>query len=150
MQSKALTVENYLNELPEERREIITQLRNTVLKNLPKGFEEQMSGMIGYNVPFSIYPAGYHCTPTSPLPFMGIASQKNHIAFYHMGIYAQPELFNWFVAEYPKYTKTKPDMGKSCIRWKKPEQVPVKLIGELVKKMSVKEWISIYESVMKK
>lgn len=151
MQSKAITVEEYLKELPEDRRSIITELRNTVLKNLPKGFKEEISyGMIGYVVPHSIYPGGYHCNPSLPLPFMNIASQKNHIALYHMGIYARPELSKWFIEEYPKYSKTKLDMGKSCLKWKKPEQVPVKLIGELVKMMSVKDWIHIYEETIKR
>lgn len=151
MQSKAITPEQYLNELPADRKEIMSTLRKEILRNLPKGFEEQMSyGMIGYVVPFSAYPDGYHVTPETPLPFINIASQKNHIAFYHMGIYSNPGLLNWFRDEYPKYSKTKLDMGKSCIRWKKPEQVPVKLMGELVKKMTMKEWIKIYDAAKPK
>lgn len=151
MQSAAVTPAQYLKELPAERKDIITAMRDEVLHNLPAGFEEVMSyGMLGYVVPHSIYPDGYHCDPKLPLPFMCIASQKNHIAFYHMGIYAQPELMNWFVKEYPKHSAGKLDMGKSCIRWKKPEQVPLKLIGALVKKMKVKDWVSIYEKNYKK
>ena len=151
MQSTASTPEQYLAGLPADRKEIITELRKTVLSNLPKGFQEQMSyGMIGYVVPFSAYPAGYHCDPKLPLPFMNIASQKNHIALYHMGIYAKPDLLDWFVNEYPKHSTKKLDMGKSCLRWKKAEDVPLKFIGELVKKMSMKEWIDTYESVIKK
>lgn len=146
MQSKAKTVEAYIKELPPERGEAISQLRDIILKNLPKGFEEGMSyGMMGYYVPHSIYPKGYHCTPELPLPFAGMASQKNFISFYHMGMYANPELLKWFTTEYPKHTKAKLDMGKSCVRFKKPEHIPYELIGKLMKKMSVKDWIKLYE-----
>ena len=118
MQIKADSVADYLNQIPAERKDAMTKLRETILDNLPKGFEETMSyGMIGYVVPHSLYPAGYHCDPKLPLPFMSIASQKNFVAFYHMGIYANPELLAWFQEEYPKHVKTKLDMGKSCIRF---------------------------------
>ena len=151
MQSKATSPEQYKSELPEDRKEVISKLRQTILNNLPKGFEEQMSyGMIGYVVPHSIYPDGYHCSPDLPLPFMNLASQKNFVALYHSGIYASKELLDWFVAEYPKYVKTKLDMGKSCIRFKKMDTIPYGLIGELCTKMSVKEWIDIYEKNIKK
>lgn len=151
MQSKAATPQEYLKNLPEDRRKAIEELRKVILENLPKGFKEVMSyGMLGYVVPHSVYPAGYHCNPKQPLPFMCIASQKNFIAFYHMGIYADKKLLDWFVSEYSKQSKTKLDMGKSCIRFKKPEQIPFKLIGELVRKMSAKEWIEIYEKNLKK
>ncbi len=151
MTSKATTPEQYIKELPADRKEAITQLRNTVLKNLPKGFKETMSyGMLGYVVPHEIYPAGYHCDPKLPLPFAGMASQKNFIAFYHMGIYANPELLKWFTTEYPKHSSAKLDMGKSCIRFKKPEHIPYKLIGELIKKISVKDWIKMYEENVKR
>jgi uncharacterized protein YdhG (YjbR/CyaY superfamily) len=151
MQSTAISIEAYLEEIPEERKEAFTKLRETVLKNIPKGFVEQMSyGMIGYVVPNSIYPNGYHCDPKLPLPFISIALQKNFLALYHMGIYAKPELLNWFVSEYPKQSKQKLDMGKSCIRFKKIDQIPFDLIAELVQKMSVQEWITCYESVFKK
>ena len=140
MTSKATTPEQYLKELPADRKEPMSQLRNTILKNLPKGFKEVMSyGMIGYVVPHEIYPAGYHCDPKLPLPFMNSASQKNFIALYHMGIYSNSKLLKWFVEEYPKHTTAKLDMGKSCIRFKKPEHIPHKLIGELVKKITVKD-----------
>lgn len=146
MQSKAKTVEAYIKELPPERREAISKLRKAIIKNLPKGFEEGMGyGMMGYYVPHSIYPKGYHCTPELPLPFAGMASQKNFISFYHMGMYANPELLKWFTTEYPKHTKAKLDMGKSCVRFKKPEHIPYELIGKLMKKMSVKDWINLYE-----
>ena len=146
MQSKATTVGQYLKELPADRQEGMTKLRNAIKKNLPKGFTEVMGyGMIGYAVPHSIYPAGYHCNPKDPLPFASLASQKNSINFYHMGIYAMPELLKWFVDEYPKHTTTKLDMGKSCIRFKKPDQIPFKLFRELAKKVTVQQWIDCYE-----
>ena len=149
MTSKATTPEQYLRELPADRKEPVTQLRNTILKNLPKGFKEVMGyGMIGYVVPHEIYPAGYHCDPKLPLAFMNIASQKNFIALYHMGIYGSSKLLKWFVEEYPKHTTAKLDMGKSCIRFKKPEHIPYKLIGELVKKVTVKDWIETYEKIL--
>lgn len=151
MTSKATSVDQYMNEAPEDRRKALQQLRAIILKNLPEGFQEEMSyGMIGYVVPHSIYPKGYHCTPELPLPFMSFASQKNRINFYHMGIYAKPELYDWFVAEYPKHSKQKLDIGKSCFRIKKPENIPFELIGELVKKMSVAEWIKTYEAAFNK
>ena len=151
MQSTATTIEAYLEEIPEERKESFTKLRETILENIPNGFVELMSyGMIGYVVPHSIYPNGYHCEPKLPLPFMAIASQKNFIALYHMVIYAKPELLNWFVTEYPKHSQQKLDMGKSCIRFKKMNQIPFDLIAELVQKMSVQEWITCYESAFKK
>jgi len=151
MQSTAKSPETYLKELPEERKEPISKLRQIILDNLPKGMEEQMSyGMLGYVVPHSIYPDGYHCTPELPLPFMNLASQKNFIAVYHMGVYAKKELLDWFVSEYPKHCKRKLDMGKSCIRFKKMEDIPYQLIGELTKKMTTEEWIQCYDSQIKK
>lgn len=151
MTSDAKNPEDYINSLPEDRKIYIEKLRNVILKNLPKGFQEGMGyGMIGYSVPHSIYPKGYHCKPTDPLPFMGMASQKNSINFYHMGIYANKELYDWFVAEYPRYSTRKLDMGKSCIRFKKFEEIPFDLIGELVTKISVEDWIATYESAFLK
>ena len=129
----------------------MTELRKVIINNLPKGFEEAMSyGMLSYVVPHSIYPQGYHCDTKQPLPFLSVASQKNFIAVYHMGMYADQNLLNWFVEEYPKHSKAKLDMGKSCIRFKKMDQVPVGLIGELASKMSVEEWIGTYERVFNK
>ena len=151
MQSKAASPEQYIDELPVDRKEVIQKLRKTILDNLPKGFEEQMTyGMLGYVVPHSIYPDGYHCTPELPLPFMSLASQKNFVALYHSGIYASEEMYDWFVGEYPKYVKTKLDMGKSCVRFKKMETIPYGLIGELCTKMSVADWITLYEKNIKK
>jgi len=145
------TVQDYLAVIPEERKEAIHKLRETILNNLPKGFEENFGyGMIGYVVPQTLYPAGYHCDPKQPLPFMGFASQKNFISFYHMGIYADAELLQWFQEEYAKVSTTKLDMGKSCVRFKKPDQIPFELIGRLVKKMNVKNWVKVYEKGLKK
>ncbi len=147
MEPNIKTPQQYVDQLPEERKQTIERLRKTILENLPEGFEESMSyGMIGYGVPHRLYPPGYHCDPKLPLPFMSLASQKNFIALYHMGIYASPALHDWFVAEYPKHAKYKLDMGKSCIRFKKPEDIPYDLIGQLASKMTVNEWISGYES----
>ncbi len=151
MQYKANTPDEYINVIPEERRAIMNSLREVIKANLPKGFSEEINyGMIGYVVPHSLYPDGYHCDPKLPLPFMNIASQKNFIAVYHSGIYADKNLMDWFVGEYPKYVKTKLDMGKSCIRFKKIDQIPLKLIGELASKMTTQEWIDIYEANTKK
>lgn len=151
MTSTTKTPEEYLEKLPEGRKQAFIKLRNTILENLPKGFSEEMNyGMIGYVVPKNLYPDGYHCDPKLPLPFMNIASQKNFIALYHMGIYAKKELYDWFVEEYSKHVKTKLDMGKSCIRFKNPEKIPFELIGELVSKMSLEEWIGIYEQNIKR
>lgn len=151
MQSSATTPDQYIAELPENRKEVMQQLRETVKKNLPKGFEETMQyGMISYVVPHSIYPDGYHCKPTDPLPFLSIASQKNHIAFYHMGVYSKPELLKWFTEEYPKHATGKLDMGKSCIRFKNYKNIPFDLLGELTTKISVAEWIEMYEKAFKK
>jgi len=151
MQSKATTVEQYIAELPQDRQAAISRLRNEIKKNLPKGFSETMGyGMIGYVVPHSKYPAGYHCNPKLPLPFMNIASQKNFIAVYHMGIYASPKLLKWFTDAYTKMGLGKPDMGKSCLRFKKPEDIPYKLIGELASKITPEEWIAAYEKNFKR
>jgi hypothetical protein len=151
MQSKATTPDEYFESLPEERKKAMIDLRKIIKKNLPKGFKEAMGyGMVGYCVPHSLYPAGYHCAPDQPLPFLGLASQKNFIAIYHMGIYADPKLLKWFTTAYAKQSKTKLDMGKSCLRFKKPEHIPFELIGELASKMTPQQWIAIYERVLKR
>jgi hypothetical protein len=151
MQSTEKTVNDYLNELSEDRKPAFLKLRNSLLSNLPKGFEEQMSyGMLGYVVPHSIYPNGYHCNPKLPLPFISIGSQKNFIVMHHLGIYANPKLLEWFTSEYPKHSNHKLDMGKGCIRFKKMDQIPFDLIGELAGKISVDEWIECYETQIKK
>ncbi len=151
MQSKATTPEAYIAEIPVERQKAFSKLRSIIKKNLPKGFKEAMTyGMIGYCVPHSRYPAGYHCDPKQPLPFMSIASQKNFIAVYHMGVYAIPELNKWFTAAHAKASPKKLDMGKSCMRYKKPEDIPFELIGELASKITPDEWIKYYEKALKR
>ncbi|MDO6516490.1 DUF1801 domain-containing protein [Zobellia uliginosa] len=150
MKHKADTPEAYIAQLPEDRKEALSRLRKTVLDHLPKGFEEQMSyGMLGYVVPHSVYPNGYHCNPELPLPFINLASQKNFIALYHSGIYADHKLYSWFIAEYPKHCKRKLDMGKSCIRFKSMNDIPYDLVAELCKKMSVDDWTALYENALR-
>ncbi|MFT5452210.1 MAG: hypothetical protein ACI9N9_001699 [Enterobacterales bacterium] len=140
-----------MKDVPDDRTEIIGLIREVVLKNLPSGFEENIkASSIEYVVPQLLYAPGYHCTPDTPLPFMGIANNKNFVAIHHMGIYADEKLSNWFKREYPKHCKYKVDMSKSCIRFKRFEHIPYKLIGELSKKMTPKQWIKIYESRLKK
>jgi uncharacterized protein YdhG (YjbR/CyaY superfamily) len=147
MTIKANNVEEYIEQVSEDKREAIIELRKIIKNNLPKGFEECMNyNMIGYVVPHQLYPAGYHCDPKLPLPFINIAAQKNFIALYHMGIYANPQLLAWFTAEHTKRVKGKLDIGKSCIRYKKAENIPYDLIGELMQKINVKEWIEGYEN----
>lgn len=151
MQYKATSPEDYIDQVPEERKNPLKKLRKTIKDNLPEGFEEGIQyGMIGYYVPHTTYPDGYHCNPKEPLPFMSFASQKNSINLYHSGIYAKKELHDWFVAEYPKHSKKKLDMGKSCVRFKKIDEIPFDLIAELCTKMDLKEWVNIYESNIKK
>jgi len=151
MQIPAKNPEEYISKVPEDRIVYFEKLRQVILDNIPKGFKEQMSyGMIGYIVPKEIYPGGYHCDTSLPLPFVNIASQKNFIAVYHMGIYANPELLDWFVKEYPKHCKRKLDMGKSCVRFKKAEEIPFELIAELMQKMTVKNWIELYGKNIKR
>lgn len=146
-----MTVQDYIEKLPDERKEAFNRLRETILKHLPAGFEECISyGMIGYVVPHSLYPKGYHCDPKLPLPMINLANQKNFIALYHMGVYANPDLLNWFVGEFPKHSKSKLDMGKSCIRFKKMNDIPYDLIAELIAKVSVEKWIECYESAFNK
>ena len=151
MQYKADSPEEYIDQLPPERQAVTSKLRTVILKNLPGGFEEQMSyGMLGYVVPHSIYPEGYHCNPKLPLPFINLASQKNFVALYHSGIYADPKLYDWFVSEYPAHCKYKLDMGKSCVRFKKMNDVPYDLIATLCTKMTPNDWIARYEENLKK
>jgi hypothetical protein len=140
------TVAAILENISEERKEAFERLHQIIVDHLAPGLEPGISyGNLGYVVPHSIYPAGYHCKPSEALPLAWIASQKNSINFYHMGIYADPKLLDWFVAEYPKHSAQKLDMGKSCMRFKKPEHIPFELIGQLMGKMSAQEWIDMYE-----
>lgn len=151
MISEAKSVDEYLEGVPEDRREVMQAIRDAINANIPAGFEETMGyGHMGWSVPHSVYPPGYHCDPKDPLPFIGLASQKNFIALYHMGIYANESLLAWFQDAWSKATTRKLDMGKSCIRFKNPEHVPIGLIGELAAKMSAEEWIQIYEHQMKR
>lgn len=151
MNIPANSVKEYLENIPEERKPYINKLRKTILDNIPKGFEEDLIyGMLGYVVPLKTYPDGYHCKKDTPLPFVNLASQKNFIALYHMGIYANKEIYDWFVLEYPKHCKYKLDMGKSCVRFKKMEDIPFDLIAELMQKYTVKDWIETYEKTFKK
>lgn len=149
MQSKATTVEKYLSEMPEERRAAIATVRHVILKNLDKEFEEGMQyGMIGYYVPHHVYPAGYHCDPKQPLPFASLASQKDHMSLYLMPIYAGAEEDS-FRSEWAKSGK-KLDMGKSCIRFKKLEDLALNVIGDTIRRLSARKWIECYEAVFKK
>lgn len=152
MKIEADNPDHYVEQLPEDRQEAISRLREVIKANLPgDGFEETMSyGMIGYVVPHSKYPDGYHCSPELPLPFMNIASQKNYIAVYHSGIYADEDIMAWFKEEYPKHTDLRLDMGKSCIRFRKPDKIPFDLIGELSTKLTADEWIEMYERNIKR
>ncbi len=151
MNYKAASPEAYIAQLPDERKPVIEKLRQTILKNLPEGFEAQMSyGMLGFVVPHSLYPGGYHCDPKLPLPFINLASQKKFVAVYHSGIYADPELYEWFVSEFPKHCKRKIDMGKSCIRFKYMDDIPYELIAELTSKMTVEQWVALYEKNIKR
>lgn len=151
MKAVGKTVQEILDNVPQERAAAFNKLHQVIVKNLPTGFEAAISyGGLGYVVPHTLYPNGYHCKPIEPLPFAGIASQKNSINFYHMGIYAVPKLLDWFVNEYPKHSNQKLDMGKSCIRFKKLDEIPYQLIGDLMRKMSVKEWVTIYENNLKR
>ena len=151
MKSEASTPQAYIDQLPEDRRAPMQRLRQVILNNLPEGFQETMNyGMIGYVVPHQLYPFGSHCDPKLPLPFLNIASQKNHIAFYHMGIYSNKGLMTWFQKAYADQVPTRLDMGKSCVRFKNPEHIPFSLLGELCAKMTVEQWISQYEAVIKR
>ena len=144
-------IEQYIANIPTEHRDKFSRLMEVLRENLPGGFEETESyGMVGYVGPHAIYPDGYHCAPKLPLPFLTIACQKNFIAVYHMGIYSDENLMNWFVAEYPKHSSKKLDMGKSCIRFKHGQEIPFDLIGDLAQKMYVQNWIERYEKMYKR
>ncbi len=148
MKIVAATIEEYISKVPEERKQAFIGLYETVSRSLPSGFVPMMSyGMVGFVVPHEVYPDGYHCNPALPLPFINLANQKNFIALYHMGLYANPELMKWFVSAYAETISTKLDMGESCIRFKRPHQIPFVLIGQLVSKLTPQDWIEIYEKM---
>jgi hypothetical protein len=149
MQSKATTVGQYLKELPADRRAAISELRRVIRRNLPKGFQEGMQyGMIGYYVPHKLYPAGYHCDPKQPLPYVSLASQKNHMSLYLCAAYHNKRENDWFQKAWQE-TGKKLDMGKSCIRFKKIADVPLDVVAAAVARMSVDEFVEFYESVIK-
>lgn len=149
--SKAATPGAYLAELPPERRQVVGRLRDVFLDHLPEGFEETMSyGMLGYVVPHSLYPAGYHCNPDLPLPFLNLASQKANVAIYHMGLYADETLLRWFREAWAEQVPCRLDMGKSCIRLKKLDQIPYDLFAELAGKMTPQAWVAQYEATVKR
>ena len=151
MKATGVTVEEILENIPEDRKAAFLKLHQTIIDHLPKGFEAGISyGGLGYIIPHSVYPAGYHGKPSEPLPFAGLASQKNTINFYHMGIYADQNLMEWFVAEFPKHSNQKLDMGKSCMRFKKWDEIPFELMGQLMQKITANEWMATYERLYKK
>ncbi|WP_233165990.1 DUF1801 domain-containing protein [Archangium sp. Cb G35] len=148
MQSKATTIDQYLASLPEDRRAAISAVRDVILENLDKDYEEGIQyGMIGYYVPHRVFPAGYHCDPKQPLPFASLASQKNHMAVYLMGVYGSPQHEKWFREAWAK-TGKKLDMGKSCVRFKKLQDVALDVLGEAIRRAPAKVYIQQYESVL--
>lgn len=150
MAAEKKTITSIIAAVTAERQAAFKKLRQVIKKNLPKGFKEVVAyNMLSYVVPHSIFPDGYHCDPKQPLPFMSLASQKNSISVYHMGIYAEPKLLAWFQREWPKHVSTKLDMGKSCIRLKKLDDLPYELIGKLASKMTVKAWVALYQKNVK-
>jgi len=150
MQSKAKTVAEYLKSLPADRRKAIEAVRKVILNNLPKGYVECMQyGMIGYAVPLSLYPAGYHCNPEQPLGYAGLASQKNYMSLYLCTVYGHKETEAWFRAEF-KAAGKKLDMGKSCVRFKKLEDLPLDVIGKVIARTPVKNYIEFYEKALKR
>ncbi|BDD06000.1 DUF1801 domain-containing protein [Aureibacter tunicatorum] len=147
MKINADTVKGYLSQVPESQKENFTLLYQTIKNNIPQGFQECINyGMIGFVIPHSIYPPGYHCNNKLPLPFINIGVQKNFIGLYHMGLYANAELLKWFQEEYTKALNKKPDMGKSCIRFKNNAQIPIDIIAKLSQKTTPVQWIETYES----
>ncbi len=151
MASTATTPEEYLETLPEDRKQAVISLRNIIRKNLPKGFQETMAyGMISYVVPKSLYPAGYHSDPKQPLPFISLGNTKGHIALHHLGLYAGGNVLDWFTSEWKKASSRKLDMGKGCVRFSKPTEIPLELVGQLVSKLTPDQWIKIYESQIRK
>lgn len=138
---------DYATLVDDKRLDAFIRLIDVIDANLPAGFEKTTDGNgIHYVVPLSTYPAGYHVSPGTPLPFLSVIAQKNHVALYHMGVYSDPALLLWFEEAYAAQVPTKLDMGKSCIRFGNVKHIPYELIGELVSKMTPAEWIAAYES----
>ncbi len=151
MTTSKITVTDILNNIISDRKIPFNTLHNVIVEHLPNGFETAICyGMISYIVPHSLYPAGYHCKPQEPLQFAAIASQKNAITLYHLGLYGNTELMDWWRREYPKYSKQKLDMGKGCVRFKNFDDLPFQLVGELMSKITVPQWIAYYEANLKK
>ena len=151
MKVNASNIEEYIEKVPADKKKAVEELRKVVKKNIPKGFKEELSyGSIGFVIPHSLFPHGYHCNPELPLPFINIAAKKNYISLHHMGVYADKKLLDWFVKEYPKHSKSKLDMGKACIRFKKVEDIPYKLIGELTTKVTAEKWMEVCSKYAKK
>ena len=145
MQSKAKTVDEYLAGLPQDRRLALSAVRKVILDNLDKDYEEGLQyGLISYHVPHRVFPAGYHCDPSQPLCYAGLASQKNHMSLYLMSVYGDSDHKRWFETAWKK-TGKKLDMGKSCIRFKKLEDLPLELVGEVIRRVPAKKWIEIYQ-----
>ena len=145
-----MNVSDYLAALSPDRKAPMERLVAVIRDNLPGGFDEVINyGMPSWVVPHSTYAAGYHVNPTLPLPFLGLASQKSHIGLYHMGIYASPDLMEWFVQAYPQHCKTKLNMRKSCVRFKSVRNIPYDLVGDLCSRMSPQQWIALYEAQVK-
>lgn len=150
MKSTATTPQDYLDSLPDDRKIFVSAIRDVLLKNLPEGFEEIMSyGMLGYVIPHSIYPKGYHANPKLPLGLINLGSQKNNVTLHHLGLY-QGELLPWFQENWSLRTNKKLDMGKGCVHFKKLEDVPLELIGELATKLTPQKWITLYEKSLEK
>lgn len=140
-----------LQQVPEDRHDAMNTLRKLFSTQLPKGFEELIKATsLDFVVPHSLYPNGYHCNPKQPLPFISIVSQKNVLTIHHLGFYASPELTEWFVTEYSKKYTPKLDMGKGCLKFKKMEEIPYDLLKSLCKKLTVKEWVDLYEKAFRK
>ncbi|MDX1418321.1 MAG: DUF1801 domain-containing protein [Rubricoccaceae bacterium] len=141
----------YLEALPPERQDAVRRLLDTLRHHLPEGFEETMAyGMPAFVVPHSRYPDGYHCDPEQPLPFVSVANQKGHVGLYHMGIYADPDLLDWFQTEWPNHVPTKLDMGKACIRFKRMDRIPYDLVAQLAERVTPDDWIERYEAAVKR
>lgn len=144
-------LKQFIDALPADRQLTFARLRDCVINSIPEGFQESFSeNSVNYTVPHSLYPGGFHCNPALPLPFASIASQKTVITLHHLGLYADPALHSWFTSQYVKHVPKKLDMGKGCIRFKKPDLIPYELVSDLMSKTSVLEWIALYERRIKR